>query len=274
MERIADAFDIALVHTFFNLFATIILLPFSGGLVRLANLTIRQTEEETEKISKVDRVVKMMDERFLDTPSLALIHCQEVCSKMAHTVKKSVFLALEQLEEYSDKKSRQIYDMEKQVKRYTDALRTYLNKLEVRYVSEKESHTVYLLLYIIEEFERISEYAVNMNKSAKKAAEHKGFSQKAKEELLVLRDAVGEIMHTSVSLFDKKDNKPDADAEKLEDTIDRINREMKKRHIKRMEKGKCTIETGVILSDIMISLKGVANHCGNIIVCMNRRDEE
>jgi phosphate:Na+ symporter len=274
MERTASAFDIALVHTLFNLFATIVLLPFSNGLVRLANLTVPRTEEETEKVSKADRIVKIMDERFLDTPSIALVHCREVCSKMAHTVKKAVFLAFEQLDEYSDKKNKQLCDTEKQVKRYTDALRNYLTQLEVKHVSEKESHTISLLFYIIVEFERIGEYAVSLSEAAQKAVPDKGFSKKAKGELHELLDVTGKMMRTSVVMFDKKDSRLAEYAEPLENVIDRISREMKKSHIKRQEKGKSTIEMSFVLSDILTSLKGIANHCSNIIVCIHRNEEE
>lgn len=274
MERSANALDIALVHSLFNIFATVILLPFSKGLVKLANLTIRDDAAD-EKYSKVDMMIKSLDERFLDTPSLAIDHCQEVCCEMAHTTKEALFLAMEQFDEYSEDKNRQIHELEDEVDRYEDALGTYLVKLGGKNVSEKDSYAVSILLHSIGDFERISDHAVSISESAKEMkGKDKGFSKKAKEELRILMDAVREIVTTSVVAFDTKDLNLAANVEPLEDIIDEINIEMKNRHIKRLRKGKCTIEMGFVLSDVTTSLERIADHCSNIAVCLLQVNEE
>ncbi|MGN0131826.1 MAG: Na/Pi cotransporter family protein [Lachnospiraceae bacterium] len=274
MDKAANAFDIALVHSLFNIFATIVLLPFSKGLVKLANLTIRDEVTE-EKYSKADLVLKSLDERFLDTPSLAVDHCQEVCCEMAHTTKRALFLALDQFDAYSEDKNRQIHELEDEVDRYEDALGTYLVKLGSKNVSEKDSHTISVLLHSIGDFERISDHAVSISESAKEASgKDKAFSKKAKEELRILMNAVREIVTTSVVAFDTKDLKLASNVEPLEDIIDGINAEMKDRHIRRLRKGKCTIEMGFVLSDITTSLERIADHCSNIAVCLLQVNEE
>lgn len=274
MDKVATAFDIALVHSLFNIFATIILLPFSKGLVKLANLTIRDEATE-EKYSKADMILKALDERFLDTPSLAVDHCQEVCCEMAHTTKRALFLAMEQLTEYSEKKNQQVHELEDEVDRYEDALGTYLVKLGSKNVSEKDSHAITVLLHSIGDFERISDHAVSISESAKEASgKNKAFSKKAKEELQVLTDAVKEIVTTTIVAFDTKDLKLASNVEPLEDIIDNINTEMKDRHIKRLRKGKCTIEMGFVLSDVTTSLERIADHCSNLAVCLLQVNEE
>lgn len=274
MDSAANAVDIAIVHSVFNIFATIVLLPFSKGLVKLANLTIKDEVVE-EKYSKADLMIKSLDERFIDTPSLAIDHCQEVCCEMAHTVKNALFLALEQFDGYSEDKNRQVHELEDEVDRYEDALGTYLVKLGSKNVSEKDSHTISVLLHTIGDFERISDHAVNISESAKEVdGKEMAFSKKAKEELAVLMDAVREIVTTSIVAFDTKDLKLASNVEPLEDIIDGINIEMKNRHIKRLRKGKCTIEMGFVLSDVTTCLERVADHCSNIAVCLLQVSEE
>ncbi len=274
MDKAANAFDIALVHSLFNIFATIVLLPFSRGLVKLANLTIRDEAVE-EKLSKADVIIKSLDERFLDTPSLGLDHCQEVCFEMAHRVKESLFSALEQLDQYSDEKNQSIHEMEDEVDRYEDALGNYLVKLGSKNLSEKDSHSISILLHAIGDLERISDHAVSISESAREiSGKDKGFSKKAKEELRVFMDAVREIMTTTIVALDTRDLKLAANVEPLEDIIDGINAEMKSRHIKRLRKGKCTIENGFVLADVTTSLERVADHCSNIAVCMLQINEE
>ncbi|MBP3421009.1 MAG: Na/Pi cotransporter family protein [Lachnospiraceae bacterium] len=274
INEAANAGSIALIHSIFNIFATLILLPFSKGLVKLASLTVRDDVKE-EKLSKVDMMIKTLDDRFLDTPSLAIDHCQEVCCEMAHTVKESLFLAMEQIENYSDERNEQVHALEDDVDRYEDALGTYLVKIGSQNVSERDSYAVSIMLHSIGDFERISDHAVSISESAKEATgKEQGFSNKAIAELNVLMEAVKEVLTTSVVAFDTKDLKLATNVEPLEDAIDDLSDEVKARHIKRLRKGKCTIEMGFVLSDITTSLERVADHCSNIAVCLLEASEE
>ncbi len=62
--------------------------------------------------------------------------------------------------------------------------------------------------------------------------------------------------------------------EPLEEVIDELNREIRKRHIRRLRKGKCTVELGFLLSDITTNLERVADHCSNIALCVLQEGEE
>lgn len=274
IDDAANAGSIALIHSIFNVFATLLLLPFSKGLVKLATLTVKDDVKE-EKLTKADRMIRSLDERFLDTPSLAIDHCQEVCCEMAHTVKESLLLAMEQIENYSEERNQQVHALEDEADHYEDALGTYLVKLGSKNVSERDSYTISIMLHTIGDFERISDHAVSISESAKEAdGKEKGFSNKAILELKVLMDAVKEVVSTSVVAFDTRDLKLASNVEPLEDVIDDLCDEVKSRHIKRLRKGKCTIEMGFVLSDIITSLERIADHCSNIAVCLLEVSEE
>ncbi len=274
MHRAATAVDIAIVHSLFNIFATVILLPFNKLLVKMANLTIRDHVEE-KKLTRAEQMVKSLDDRFLDSPSLAINHCQEAACEMSHTVKEALLLAIEQYDSYSTEKNEKIHELENEVDMYEDALGTYLVKLGSRKISERDSQVVSVMLHTIGDFERISDHAVSLSESARETSEKEmAFSKKAKEELSILMNAVKEIVTTSVVAFDTNDLKLAANVEPLEEVIDTLNIEMKNRHIKRLRKGKCTIEMGFILSDVTTSLERIADHCSNIAVCLLQVSEE
>ena len=131
------------------------------------------------------------------------------------------------------------------------------------------------MLHCIGDFERISDHAVNLMESAQELAK-KGlhFSDKAKAELKVLKAAVHDIVDTAYEVFDKQDVGLAEKIEPLEEVVDELSKEVKRRHVQRLRTGECTIEMGFILSDITTSLERIADHCSNIGVCVTQVRED
>ena len=131
------------------------------------------------------------------------------------------------------------------------------------------------MLHCIGDFERISDHAVNIMESAQELYE-KGlkFSENAKKDLEVLGQAVEDIVNTAYEVFDKQDMKLAEKIEPLEEVIDELSKEVKRRHVQRLRNGECTIEMGFILSDITTCLERVADHCSNIGVCVPQVNED
>ncbi|MBQ6888353.1 MAG: Na/Pi cotransporter family protein [Lachnospiraceae bacterium] len=261
-EQATTPADIAIVHSIFNVSATFVLLPFSKVLEKLAYLTIRDTEQQVE-----DTSVHKLDVRFLDSPGLATSQCKEVTDEMAHAAKKALFYALDLIEKYDEDKAKKIEELETIVDEYEDELGSYMVKLSGKSLSEKDNQTVSLMLHNIGDFERISDHALNIKNACQEMYEKQlSFSDKAKEELAVFSKAVRDIMDASVKSFEDNDSDIAIHVEPLEEVIDSLNTEVKKRHIKRLKKGKCTIELGFILSDITTSFERISDHCSNIAV--------
>ena len=166
-------------------------------------------------------------------------------------------------------------NMESKVDRYEDELGTYLVKLSHKDISEADSHSLSIMLHCIGDFERISDHAVNIMESAQELYE-KGlkFSENAKKDLEVLGQAVEDIVNTAYEVFDKQDMKLAEKIEPLEEVIDELSKEVKRRHVQRLRNGECTIEMGFILSDITTCLERVADHCSNIGVCVTQVNED
>lgn len=268
LSEAATPFGIAAIHSIFNLTATMVLLPFSKGLVKLVCLTLRDDEETAEKIA-VDASLHLLDTRFLERPSYAVEQSRIVAADMARLTEEAMDTAMGLLEEYTEKNAAKVRELEEQVDRYEDEIGSYLVKLSARALSVGDNHTLTTLLHCIGDFERISDHAMNICGAAMEMQEKKlAFSDKAKKELLVFRKAVHDIMHITVESFQEENLELARQVEPMEEVIDGLNTEVKRRHVKRLQKGKCTIELGFILADITTSFERASDHCSNIAACL------
>lgn len=263
----ANPAGIAVIHSIFNITATIVLLPFSKGLEKLAYLTVK--EEDSEKQIEADNEFALLDERFLDKPSLALQHSFKATKNMADISKKCLFTSFELLDKYDEEKVQLVSNLEDKVDKYEDILGTYLLKISSKNLSEKDSEDLTMLLHTIGNFERISDHACNITQAARQMYEKKlEFSEKAKEELDVFRAALTDIVDIAFECFTKKDDNLAKNVEPLEEVIDDLNMELKARHVRRLREGRCTLDLGFVLSDITTNFERVADHCSNIAVCL------
>lgn len=265
----ANAAGIAVVHSVFNIAATIVLLPFSKVLVKLACLTIPETTKERDAENENAEDFQLLDVRFLDTPGYAVEQSRIVASKMAGIAKKALFQAIYLLDNYHEEAAEKVRHLEDRVDKYEDELGSYLVKLSSRNLSEKDSHTVSMLLHCIGDFERISDHAVNVVETAEELYQKKAeFSAKAKGELKVFSKALMDIVESSVEVFSKEDLEGAEKIEPLEETIDYLNKQMKKRHVERLRTGECTMELGFALMDLTTNYERISDHCSNIAIAL------
>lgn len=275
MNDSANAAGIAVVHSIFNVTATLLLLPFSDVLEKLACLTIRDEAEAAKTETEADKDFRLLDLRFLDTPGLATEHCRRVAENMCRLTKEAIYTAVETITEFDAKKVERVRTLESEIDRYEDELGTYMVKLSQQHLSEKDSHELSIILHCLSDFERISDHAVTLVNASNEMFEKKQeFSKKAKEELTIFTQAVKDIVEVSFDVFEKKDVTKAMLVEPLEEVIDQLQTEVKKRHVKRLQKGKCTIEMGFVLSDVITSYERIADHCSNIAVCLMQVNED
>ena len=270
----ANAAGIAVIHTVFNVVATLFLLPFTKGLEKLAYLTIHEDEAEKQAAAEADDF-QVLDVRFLDSPSYAISQCRGLTIKMAELSKSALFKSIELLSEYDENKAAEIEKLEERVDYYEDQIGSYLIKVSSKNILEKDSHTLSMLLHLLGDFERISDHAVNIMEAAKEMHD-KGltFSDMAAEELKIFSRALKDIVNISMQVFEDEDSELAVTVEPLEEVIDHLNEKLKKRHIERLREGVCTIELGFIFSDIKNNYERVADHCSNIAICMIQMDNE
>lgn len=265
IDETATPAGIAIIHSVFNIFATIILMPFTKLLEKLACITIRDKNEPTKEKDEF----QLLDQRFLATPAFAIEQCKTLTAKMAEISKDAFMSSISLLNSFTKKTADYVIAQENTVDTYEDKIGTYLVQLSSKSLSETDSKSISLLLHCIGDFERISDHAVNIFEAAREMEEKDlHFSPKAKEELSVYTSALMEIVNTAFNAFTAENLEYAKAVEPLEEVIDELRNQLKKRHIKRLQKGKCTIELGFILQDLITNYERIADHCSNIAVCL------
>ncbi|MBQ7859347.1 MAG: Na/Pi cotransporter family protein [Faecalibacterium sp.] len=258
-----DTFGIAIVHTAFNVITTALLLPFNKMLEKLAIATVPDAPNEGKEKHE------LLDERLLATPSVAVNRAVIVGGDMAEISRTAILQAISTVHKWDAVLADEIQRKEKAVDHYEDVLGTYLIKLCTKRLSPEDYHSVNTLMHTIGDFERISDYATNIIEATQDMKE-KGikFSKGAMEDLHVLESALCDILERTVDAFQKGDCYLAGKIEPMEEVIDGLVREVKARHIARMQAGTCSIEHGFILDDLLTSYERVADHCSNIAVAM------
>lgn len=257
---------IAAIHTIFNVFATVILLPFTKGLEKLAYLTIPETADEK---AVQDNVFTILDDRFLSSPTFAIEQCRSLVNQMAEMTREGFFEAMTVLTDYSEEKIEDVIAKENRIDTYDDKISAYLTKLSSQDLSYKDSLKVTSLLHCLTDFERISDHSINVVENAQQMHQDGvSFSKKAREEMRIYSEAIIDILNRTTKAFVEGDAVLARTVEPLEEVIDELNKDVKKNHMKRLRKGKCTIELGLVLSDLAMNYERVADHCSNIAVYM------
>lgn len=264
MEMAASPFNIAVIHTLFNIISTIILMPFCSLIEKLTVLSVRQKKNE----NKTD-AFSPLDDRFLSIPSFALETCRRLVCEMAAITKKSMLDSMSLIDNYNEELASQINANENEIDIYEDKVNTYLLKISEQDISQNDSRAVSQLLHIVGDIERISDHSVNILKAAKEMHEKEvSFSQEAKHEINVIANALTEVISLAVEAVVNEDLNVAKKIEPLEQIIDKLNYKIKKNHIARLRDGNCTIELGFILADVLNNYERVADHCSNIAVCL------
>ena len=256
----ANGAVIAVIHSVFNIASTIVLLPASELLVKLAYVTIPQSEDETLEMSG-----RVLDERFLERPAFAVAQCKNAVCDMAQLILKAMSLCVFIQEKYDENAVQTIMEIEQEVDGREDELSSYLTKLSAKQLSERDSKTIHQFSRCITDFERISDYTKGIAYAQRKLYKGKEkFSKNAAAEAGLIYEAALEIVECTVSGFIHGDKEMAFRIDPLADVISRVKKEIRKNHSRRLEKGQCSVELGMALTDMVTSLERIAKHCSNI----------
>ncbi|MBP5579248.1 MAG: Na/Pi cotransporter family protein [Ruminococcus sp.] len=259
VDKPLGAVEIAAVHSIFNIVTTLILLPFSNQLVKLAKKLIPDSKEA--------EVAVLLDKRLIATPPLAVSQCREKTVDMAQGAKEALHEALAAMFDYSDKAVLSVEEKEQLLDEMEDQLSTFLLELSAVSLTDEDSRTVTELLHTISDFERISDHAINMIEIAQEMERNsQSFSDSAKDDFSTLFAALTEISGLTVKAFTENNTELAMNVEPLEEVIDDLTAEIRDKHIDRLRKGECSPELGVYLSDLLINCERVSDHCSNIAV--------
>ena len=261
LDQTVSAWNIAVIHTCFNIAATCVLMPLNGLLVKLAYLMVPDVKEPEK--------TELLDARLIATPAVAIQRAQQIAGTMAQTSAKALDLAIGLTKQFDPRIMEQVVALEDETDRYEDALGTYLVKLSGLNLSVEDNRTLNTLLYTIGDMERIADHAIGVAKAGLEMAEKKiVFSQQAQEELAVLERAVRDVVERTVSAYVNLDLEQAMKVEPQEQVVDALVREVKSRHVRRLRDGLCTVEYGFVLDDLLTAYERTADHCSNVAVEM------
>ena len=260
-----NATSIAVIHSVFNIFATIVLFPFGGAFEKLMYKIIKDDPQE----EKAQDETTLVEDRFLLTPAYALDKIKEHCDEMALLAKTNISMSLDFIKIYSKVKDEKIKENEKLLDQYEDKLETYLVKISALDLSIEDSMRASKYSHAIGNFERIGDYGVNILKTKRKMHKEKiHFSADANKELDIMGRAVKEIIENSTNAFINNDIELAQTIEPLEQVINNLKAQLRAKHSKRMSDGECSIENGMLFFDIINSFERIADHCSNLAVCI------
>ncbi len=265
MDLPASASGIAAFNTVFKVGATLVQLPFTGLLVRLAMLTIKEKRSEDDEEFEEN----LLDERFLDYPPLALEQSGRTVVRMASAATKNLNRSVELFTDFSGEKYEKILGRENVVDRYEDKLGNYLFHLNSRGLNERETLVSSHYLHCLTDLERISDHAVNLAELAKEMdAKGVSFSPDGLEDMNRSASAVQEIVSLAQQALVQEDIDVALRVEPLEEVISTMLEGMKLRHIRRLQSGVCTLELGFIINDLINNFERVAAHCSNVALAV------
>ena len=254
-----SSFAVAGFHSVFNIATTLILIPFSGLLVKLANLVIKETGKEEKTV--------LLDERLLISPSIALGQCKIKTVYMAEQASKAFIDSISDFDKYDDDKKAKIKNVENELDDLEDELNAYLVRISGTDVSDVDGKKINGMLHSIVDIERISDYAMNMIILAENMHKMRiNFSDAAKKEIEVLNRAVSEVLVNTLDCYTEENTGLAATVEPLKSIIDKLIIKMRDRHVARLRTGECSGELGVVLTDYINYCDRVAGHCSNIAI--------
>lgn len=269
-NMVMDPFSIALVNTLFRAATMLVLLPFCHQLEMLVDHLVKDDDMEEEDKPEFEK----LEERFLSNPAVAYEQSMQVMNGMAKKTDKNFNRSVQLLEDYSPKKFQKVQDLEQTINKYEDKLGSYLIKQTGEGVTVKQGQIINKALQAISDFEKISDYSLNIAEAARKVDQKKiSFSLAATDELTIVITAAEEMMRITVDGFIKDDPKMIKAVFPLSALMTMNCNEIKKRHIRRLKNGECRTEAGLVLMDILEALQRISDHCSNLALDVVKLDE-
>ena len=264
-----DDTGIAVFQTVFNLVTAIVLIPFTNYLVSLSKAIVK---DEPEKPARHPELTGLSENLYI-SPAVALSEATKAIAFMGTVARGNFQRCCKQLLNYDPALSAEIAEEETALDQFSDTADQFLIGLSKVVENESDDRQLDMLLQTIPSFERIGDYATNLEELGEKlAAEGTGFSDKAKQELVILTTAVQEILDTTIQALSENDTELAKTIEPLEEVIDDMVRLLKDRHTKRLKNGSCSVTSGLIFIDALTHLERASDHCSSIAVLMLARD--
>lgn len=270
-ESVSDSGVIANFQTLFNLVTAIVLLPFTGLLVKISCLIVKDDEVKEEVYPEI----AALDSKLMISPAVALNEVTKTLAEMAGLAKENVELSLQQFKEYSEERAERIAAREERLDIFTDRVDNYLIELSKNIENEADNRQLNMLMQCAPNVERIGDYATNFDEMAKKLKDGElTFSEGAQNEMDILGEAITEILRLTVEALRTDSETIARRIEPLEEVIDDMVLLLKNRHTARLCQGICSINSGIIFMDALTHLERAADQCSSIAMLILGKNNE
>lgn len=256
-------FQISLLHVVFNVASTLILLPCSGMITRIACFIIRGKDEEESEAARL----KYVDERILKTPPIAVNQITKEIDRMGKLAKRNFELSMDALLSRDEKLLEKVEENEEVIDYLNQAITTYLVKINGLSLEDSDRVKIGSYYHVVSDMERIGDHAENICEMAKMAiSKNETFSETAIEEIKDLRQSVSSLLETSMSMFEStRYNQKAVDlVSETEQSVDDKTENYKSNHIDRLTEGKCNATVSTLFMELLTNLERIADHGTNI----------
>ena len=252
--------QIANAHTVFNVFTTLMWLPFVGVLAKLCERLIPVRETAV--------VYERLEPHLLNTPSIALT---QTASALRQMLKKSwkmidcAFNVYNRNDEHNQIVEKQLEQREADIDARQKAITEYLSKLMLRTLSAKESGQIPMLLHCTNDAERIGDHAEVIHATVHRLLDGElRFSPEAEAEYDHLHDALTELCEATVRMLEAPSAEHQAEAAKLQERIQNMLDESETDHFARVSNGECKPQVGILFLELLEEMRKLSRHLENI----------
>ena len=251
--------QISMVHTIFNIATTVMLFPLSDYIIKLAK-KIGKVEDGEKDDSMV-----LLDERMMETPSLALQSLFSEVIRMGHIVEKSLQVAKDVLFSLNEDEIQLLREDEETVDKLSAGITSYAIKLTSLQISQREHQDVAHILQVVSDMERISDYCENISEFAEALAEKKVmFSEVGREHLTEMIEVCTDSYLNALKAFEENDKDSALKTIEKETEADGMEISLRAKHIERLTNNQCNTEAGIVFLDTLVCMERISDHARNI----------
>lgn len=261
---------VANAHTIFKIFQVIIMFPFAGGLVKLVNIIVPGEDEHTEKME-----LKYIGKHGVFSPATAVMETVQEIEAMGVLAMQNLQDSVDGFFDHDSGKIKHVYEVEKQLDFLSKEITDYLVKINQLEIPISDSVRIGGLFHVVNDIERIGDHAENIADAAVSfMKDGQEFTKKGTKEILEMYEKVRTILSLSMDMFATGTQKNLEQILTLENEIDEMERALQNSHVRRLSKGKCSAEVGIVFTDMVTGLERVADHATNIAFSILDEDPE
>ena len=261
-EGIINMTQISFIHTVFNVGTTIILMPFSGYIIKFAMKVngLKAVETKSDEAELVH-----LDKRMMSTPSVAVEGAKLETIRMGRIARENLSLALSTLSDHDEEKMADVKQREFVIDKLCDNISKYLFDLCMLHLSDKDNEMVTSLLNTVSDMERVGDHAENIVELAEEMKQEGiSFSDTALEELNEMSITTLGAYDNAVKALELDDITYAVKTSFLEDQVDAMEKKLRSGHIDRLSNAECSVNAGIHFIDLLGNLERVSDHAMNI----------